>query len=199
MKSKEEKINVEIKENKKEGIPAEDSIKETPEGNNQEPVKTEAENETEKMKKENAELNERLIRKVAEFENYKRRTENETVSLLRYSGEFIIKKLLPVIDDFERSIKFINEPNHDQASIVSGLTLVYEKLMKTLNEQGIQKIDALNKPFDVDYHEAIMQQPASEVEPLTVINEIETGYVYKDKVIRHAKVIVSSPDVTQDL
>lgn len=199
MKSKEEKINTEPKESKTEEIPQEEKAEETAEEKNNETKASEAETELEQMKKVNAELNERLIRKVAEFENYKRRTESETASLLRYSGEYIIKKLLPVIDDIERSIKFINEPNSDQASVIAGLTLVYEKLMKTLNEQGIQKIDALNKPFDVDYHEAIMQQATSEVEPLTVINEVETGYVYKDRVIRHSKVIVSSPEVTQDL
>lgn len=199
MKSKEDKIKVEIKENKEEQIPAEETTDNSAEEITQEPKAAETENELEQMKKINAELNERLIRKVAEFENYKRRTESETANLLRYSGEFMVKKLLPVIDDLERSIKFINEPNSDQASVVEGITLVYEKLMKTLNEQGIKKIDALNKPFDVDYHEAIMQQPTSEVEPLTVISEVETGYVYKDRVIRHSKVIVSSPEVTQDL
>ncbi|MHC1736996.1 MAG: nucleotide exchange factor GrpE [Ignavibacteriaceae bacterium] len=199
MKSKEDKINIEVKESKEEEILAEKTVEESAEENNQELKPAEAENALEQMKKVNVELNERLIRKVAEFENYKRRTESETANLLRYSGEFIVKKLLPVIDDLERSIKFINEPNSDQASVIAGITIVYEKLMKTLNEQGIKKIDAMNKPFDVDYHEAIMQQPTSEVEPLTVINEVETGYVYKDRVIRHAKVIVSSPDITQDL
>lgn len=198
MKSKEEKINIEIKESKEEEIPAEERTDESA-GKNQEPKPAEEDNELEKVKKANAELNDRLIRKVAEFENYKRRTESETANLLRYSGEFIVKKLLPVIDDLERSVKFVNEPNSDHASVIAGISLVYEKLMKTLNEQGIKKIDALNKPFDVDYHEAVMQQPTSDVEPLTVINEVETGYVYKDRVIRHAKVIVSSPEVTQDL
>jgi len=198
MKSKEEKINIEIKESKEEEIPAEERTDESA-SKNQEPKPAEEDNELEKVKKANAELNDRLIRKVAEFENYKRRTESETANLLRYSGEFIVKKLLPVIDDLERSVKFVNEPNSDHASVIAGISLVYEKLMKTLNEQGIKKIDALNKPFDVDYHEAVMQQPTSDVEPLTVINEVETGYVYKDRVIRHAKVIVSSPEVTQDL
>ncbi|PJA98897.1 MAG: nucleotide exchange factor GrpE, partial [Ignavibacteriales bacterium CG_4_9_14_3_um_filter_30_11] len=68
---------------------------------------------------------------------------------------------------------------------------VYEKLIKVLTEQGIKKIEAVGKPFDVEYHEAIMQRKEEGVEPHIVLNEIETGYIYKDRVIRHTKVIVS--------
>ncbi|HOJ17359.1 MAG: nucleotide exchange factor GrpE [Ignavibacteriales bacterium] len=192
---KKNKIEVEVKENIiEESSNSELKEESLTEEKQENPTPASVENEEiQKLKNENAELNDRLMRKIAEFENYKKRTEIETANLLRYSGEFLIKKLLPVIDDFERSLKFVNDPGKDPDSVLSGLALVYEKLMKTLSEQGISKIEALNKPFDVDYHEAVLQQPTSEVEPLTVINEIETGYLYKDRVIRHTKVIVSSP------
>lgn len=144
----------------------------------------------EKLNSENAELKDKLLRKVAEFENYKRRTDNEQSNLLKYTGEHIITNLLPVIDDFERSLKHINDAQ-DVDALKNGLKLVYDKFIKTLNDQGIKKIEAVGKPFDVEYHEAIMQRKEEGVEPHTVLDEIETGYIYKDRVIRHTKVIVS--------
>ena len=152
--------------------------------------------ELELLKKENSELKDSLLRKVAEFENYKRRTENEQANLLKYTGEHIITSLLPIIDDFERSLKHIKDAK-DVNAVFDGLKLVFDKLMKTLNEQGIKKIESVGKPFDVEYHEAIMQRKQDGAEPHTVLDEIETGYIYKDRVIRHSKVIVSE-DLTEE-
>ncbi|HAB54139.1 MAG: nucleotide exchange factor GrpE [Ignavibacteria bacterium RIFOXYB2_FULL_35_12] len=132
----------------------------------------------------------RLLRKAAEFENYKRRVENDQFNLLRYAAESLIIKLLPVIDDFERSLIHIKDAK-DVDSIKDGIKLVYDKLMKMLEDQGVKSIDAVGKPFDVHYHEAIMQRKADNVEPHTVIEEFERGYLYKDRVIRHSKVAVS--------
>lgn len=132
----------------------------------------------------------RLLRKAAEFENYKRRVENNQLNLLKYAAESLIIKLLPVIDDFERSLIHIKDAK-DVDSIKDGIKLVYDKLMKMLEDQGVKSIDAVGKPFDVHYHEAIMQRKADNVEPHTVIDEFEKGYVYKDRVIRHTKVAVS--------
>jgi molecular chaperone GrpE len=135
-------------------------------------------------------LKDKLLRKAAEFENYKRRTENDQLSLLTYAAESFIQKLLPVIDDFERSLEHINDAQ-DIDAIKNGLKLIYDKFMKALDEQGVKKIEAVGKLFDVDYHEALMQRPDDSVEPHTVLEEIEKGYTYKDKVLRHSKVIVS--------
>ena len=132
----------------------------------------------------------RLLRKAAEFENYKRRVENDQFNLLKYAAESLIIKLLPVIDDFERSLIHIKDAK-DVDSIKDGIKLVYDKLMKMLEDQGVKSIDAVGKPFDVHYHEAIMQRKADNVEPHTVIEEFEKGYLYKDRVIRHSKVAVS--------
>ena len=142
------------------------------------------------LENEIAELKDKLLRKAAEFENYKRRTENDQLNLLKYSAESFIVKLLPVVDDFERSIDHMDSAK-DVKSIKEGVTLIYNKLMKILSEQGVEKIEAIGKPFDVEYHEAMLQRKAENVEPHTVLDEIEKGYMYKDKVIRHSKVIVS--------
>lgn len=132
----------------------------------------------------------KYIRKVAEFENYKRRTENDQLSLIKYAAESFITKLLDVIDDFERSLAHIKDAK-DVSSIEEGIKLVYSKLMKSIEEQGIKKIDAVGQPFDVHLHEAIMQMKNDAVPPHTVLEEVQSGYIYKDRVIRHSKVIVS--------
>jgi molecular chaperone GrpE len=142
------------------------------------------------------ELEDRFLRKVAEFENYKRRAENDQFNLITYGAESFIVKLLPVIDDFERSLQHIDSTN-DSESIKTGLKLVYDKLIKVLEEQGIKKMESVGKPFDVDFHDALMQRKDEKVEPHTVLQEIEPGYIYREKVIRHAKVIVSE-DLPED-
>jgi len=142
------------------------------------------------------ELKDTLLRKAAEFENYKRRTENEQMNLLKYAAENFIVKLLPIVDDFERSLQHIDDAQ-DKEAIKQGIKLVYDKLMKLLDEQGVKKIDAVGKPFDVEFHEALMQRKDDSVEPHTVLDEVEKGYLYKDKVIRHSKVVVSEDSPEQ--
>ena len=136
------------------------------------------------------ELEDKLLRKAAEFENYKRRTENDQLNLLSFAAESFITKILPVIDDFERSLDHIKDTDSAEA-IKDGIMLVYDKLIKILDEQGVKKIDSVGKPFNVDYHDALMQIKDDTVPAHTVLEEVEKGYMYKDKVIRHAKVIVS--------
>ena len=142
------------------------------------------------------ELKDTLLRKAAEFENYKRRTENEQMNLLKYAAENFIVKLLPIVDDFERSLQHSDDAQ-DKEAIKQGIKLVYDKLMKLLDEQGVKKIDAVGKPFDVEFHEALMQRKDDSVEPHTVLDEVEKGYLYKDKVIRHSKVVVSEDSPEQ--
>ena len=140
----------------------------------------------------------RFLRKAAEFENYKRRVENDQLNLLKYAAESLIIKLLPVIDDFERSLVHIKDAKEVE-SIKDGVKLVYDKLMKILDEQGVKPIDALGKPFDVHFHEAVMQRKADDAEPHTVIDEFEKGYLYKDRVIRHTKVAVSEDNQERNI
>ncbi len=190
------------KEKNKNNDPEKISINKTEEEmknkseNNNENLKEDQINDIEKDEKINqleneiAELKDKLLRRAAEFENYKRRTENDQLNLFKYAAESFIVKLLPVVDDFERSLLHI-ENTKDIKAIQDGIKLVYDKLMKVLNEQGVEKINSLGEPFNVDLHDALMQRPVENVEPHTVVDEIEKGYMYKDRVIRHAKVIVS--------
>ena len=181
-KKSHEKQTKEQKENKKEELNEE-------ENGEQENNTEEEQTSVEKLKQEIKELKDALLRKVAEFENYKRRTENEQLDLIKYGAESFILKILPIYDDLQRSVQHLEESNLD--SIKDGLKLVLNKFTKTFEEQGIKKIDAKGKEFDVDFHDALLQQPSADVPPDTVLEEVEPGYTFKDKVIKHAKVIVS--------
>jgi molecular chaperone GrpE len=142
------------------------------------------------LEKQVKDWQEKLLRKAAEFENYKRRTENDQFNLINYAAESFIIKILPIADDFERSMDHIDDIENNK-SVKDGIKLVYEKLQKLLNEQGVKKMLTKGEPFNVDYHDALMQRKDNSVPPHTVLEEVEAGYLYRDKVIRHAKVIVS--------
>lgn len=143
------------------------------------------------------ELQDKLLRKAAEFENYKRRTENDQLNIIKYAAEPFIRNLLPVVDDFERSLEHMDEAK-DIEKVKEGVKFIYEKLMKIMKEQGVEKIDAVGEPFDVDFHEAMMRREDDSVPAHTVLDEIDRGYKYKDRVIRHAKVIVSDTSENED-
>lgn len=172
-------------------------INEEQEINNEVPIGSESSNQTENLEEKIKVLEQDIIqykelalRKAAEFENYKRRTENDQLNLLKYAAESLIIKLLPTIDDLERSLEHMTDET-DVQKIKEGVQLIYNKFVKTLADQGVQKMESIGKPFSVEFHEALMQRADDSVPPHTVIDELETGYMYKDRVIRHAKVIVS--------
>ena len=143
------------------------------------------------LEKRNKEIQDQLLRKMAEFENYKRRTENDQLNLVKYGAESFVKSILPVYDDLERTKEHLSEGNNFE-SLKEGTLLVFNKLRKVLEEQGIKKMEVKGKEFDFNYHDALLQQPSNEVPPHTILEEVEPGYMYKDKVIKHAKVIVSA-------
>lgn len=178
------------KEKNKDAKPKENDNNDENTNNNNLSIEESNHEKIQLLETEVEELKDRILRKSAEFENYKRRTENDQLNLLTYAAESFIVKLLPIIDDFERSLKHIESVNETD-SLKEGMSLIYDKFIKLLDEQGVKKIESKGKPFDVNYHEAVMQQKAENVPPHTVLDEIECGYMYKDKVIRHAKVIVS--------
>lgn len=131
-----------------------------------------------------------FLRKAADFENYKKRVENDIVNLTRFANENLITELLPILDDFARSLS-MSKGRKDFEVFYRGVELMYSKLLKILETQGVRPFDSLGKPFDVDYHDALMQMSKEGAPPNTVIEEVEKGYMLHDKVIRHAKVIVS--------
>jgi len=147
--------------------------------------------QTEELQKQVNQYKDMLLRKAAEFDNFKRRIENETTSIVRFATESLIDDLLPVLDDFERSLKHSKESKESDA-LVKGVELIYLKLVKVLEGRGVKTFETVGKEFSVDYHDALMQIPRKDLPPHTVIEEVEKGYMLNDKVIRHAKVVVSS-------
>ena len=143
------------------------------------------------LEKQVAQLKDQLLRKAAEFDNYKRRTENDFASLTKFAGENIIAQLLPVLDDFNRSLKSVKD-KAESDPFTKGVELIYAKFLKALEAQGLKTMDVVGKEFNVAFHDALMQMPRADVPPHTVIEEVEKGYLLFDKVIRHAKVVVSS-------
>lgn len=132
-----------------------------------------------------------LLRKAAEFENYKRRTDAESLNMIRYANEGLLSALLPIIEDFSRSFRAGGEVASANG-FAKGIELIYQKLTKALEQQGLVAFDSLGKPFNVEFHDALLQIPRSDVPPGTVVEEVAQGYMLHDKVLRHAKVIVSA-------
>ncbi|MEK7748774.1 MAG: nucleotide exchange factor GrpE [Bacteroidota bacterium] len=138
-----------------------------------------------------------FLRKAAEFENYKKRADNESATIIKFATEDLIGEIIPVLDDFERFLKSAKEQkNHEVLS--RGVELVYQKLLKTLESQGVKAFETVGKEFDVHYHDALMQVHREGVPPHIILEEVEKGYLLNDKVIRHAKVVVSSASQQQD-
>ncbi|MBI5021937.1 MAG: nucleotide exchange factor GrpE [Ignavibacteriales bacterium] len=133
---------------------------------------------------------EQVLRKAAEFENYKKRIENETGNIIRYANEELIEKFLPVIDDFDRSLVALKNTNSD--SLIKGIELIYNKFIRILELQGVKPMNVVGQPFDPEFHNALLQMPSSDFPQNTILQEVEKGYLLHDKVLRHAKVVVSS-------
>jgi molecular chaperone GrpE len=145
-----------------------------------------------KLKEELVAANDKYLRLFAEFDNFRRRTTKERVELLQTAGKEIIVSLLPVMDDFERAIRSMDNAT-DVDAVKAGVELIYNKLSNTLSQKGLKPMEALGEPFDADLHEAITNVPAP-TDDLKgkVIDEMEKGYYLGDKVARFAKVIVGS-------
>lgn len=137
------------------------------------------------------EVNDKYLRLYSDFENFRKRTQKEKVELYKTAGEDVISAILPVIDDFERAQKAMKESD-DIKGVKDGLKLVYNKLTSTLKQKGLEETkSAINKDFDIEYHEAITQIPAPSKKLVgKVIDEVEKGYQLNGKVIRFTKVVV---------
>lgn len=136
------------------------------------------------------EINDRYLRLSAEFDNYRKRTLKEKAELILNGGEKSITSILPVIDDFERAIETMSKAS-DIDAIKTGIDLIYDKLMKTLERDGVKVIETKDMPLNTDYHEAIAVIPApTEEQKGKIIDCVQTGYTLNEKVIRHAKVVV---------
>ncbi len=162
----------------------------TEEHNATENVETPEVDELTSLNEKLAESNDRYTRLVAEFDNYKKRTSKEKLELMQSAGKDVLVKLLPVLDDFDRSMSFMKDiPNDD--SVKQGVELVNTKFRKTMEQLGLKEMDVIGKPFDPEFQEAITSIPAPTDDLKNkVIDVIEKGYFLNDSVIRFAKVVV---------
>lgn len=151
-----------------------------------------SENPEELLKQELALANDKYIRLYSEFDNFRRRTAKEKIDLMNNGAADFFKMMLPVVDDFERALKSINDAS-DVDALKQGVDLIYTKFKNTLTAKGLKEMESKEQTFDADLHEAITQIPA----PTTdlkgkVVDELEKGYYLNDKVIRYAKVVVGN-------
>ena len=132
-----------------------------------------------------------ILRQMAEFDNYRKRTLKEKAELIKNGGEKAITSILPVIDDLERALQNMKSENEEVKALYDGVELIYNKFLKTLQQEGLEKIDTHEADFNTDYHEAIALVPAPTDELKgKILDCVQTGYQLNDKVIRHAKVVV---------
>ena len=128
------------------------------------------------------------IRLLAEFDNYKRRTQEERSKLFKYAGEELAKEILPILDDLHRTLE--SDGKGKARSILEGIELIVAKLDKTLEDQGIVPFDSVGQDFDPELHEALMSEKSDKGDNV-ILKEFEKGYKYNDKILRHSKVVVS--------
>jgi len=150
----------------------------------------------EKTEKEYKELEDRLLRVVAEFDNYKKRTVREFQSIIKNANEELISQLVEILDNFRRALDSASRSNStnsssDFESFHKGVELIYQHFKDILGKEGLKEIKAIGEPFDPHLHEAVMQQESDEFPDGIVMDEISKGYMLNDKVIKHSKVIVS--------
>lgn len=136
-------------------------------------------------------LNDRLRRQMAEFDNFRKRTEKEKSQMFDMGARTIIEKVLPIVDNFERGLQAVPDEQKDDA-FVTGMDKVYKQLMQEFDSIGVKPIDAVGEEFNPDLHNAVMQVESEEYEPGTVAQELQKGYMYKDTVVRHSMVAVVS-------
>lgn len=167
-----------------------DTAQQEKEENSQEPQEETVEAKLAKSEAEAADLKDRLLRQMAEFDNYRKRTMKEKAEIILNGSAGVVTDILPVIDDLERAIAN-SAKSEDYNALKEGVELIYNKLMHILEQKGLQKISPKNEPFDTDFHEAIAMIPApSEDLKGKVLDCAIDGYKLNDKVLRHAKVAV---------
>lgn len=138
------------------------------------------------------EYKDKYLRQLAEFDNYRRRVIKEKADLIKNGGEKVISAILPILDDFDRANETLGKMGEGASAEKKGVELIIEKFVKILKQQGLEKMDVVGKPFDVDFHEAVAMVPGQPDELKgKVIDCVLAGYMLNDKVIRHAKVAIA--------
>lgn len=135
------------------------------------------------------ELTDQVKRQMAEFDNFRKRTEKEKTQMFETGAKSVIEKILPVIDNFERGLSAVPEDAKEDA-FVQGMDMVYKQLLNELDAIGVKAIEAVGNEFDPEYHNAVMQVESEEYESGVVAQELQKGYMYRDTVVRHSMVAV---------
>jgi molecular chaperone GrpE len=148
--------------------------------------------EIDRLRSELAQAKDRALRSLAELDNYRKRADRMVEEERRYACLPLLRDLLPVLDNVKRAIE-ASEKNPDATSLREGVELVARQLEGVLSKHHCNPITALHQPFDPNYHEALLQQPSTEFPPNTVLQEVRTGFVLHDRVVRPSQVIVSAP------
>lgn len=138
-----------------------------------------------------AELNDKVLRQMAEFENFRKRTEKEKAMMFEIGAKSIVEKLLPVIDNFERGLATVSEEEREGA-FAQGIEKIYKQLLTELAEAGVTPIEAIGKEFNPDFHNAVMHIEDENFGENIVAEEFQKGYMYKDSVVRHSMVKVAN-------
>lgn len=136
------------------------------------------------------ELEDRVKRQMAEFENFRKRTEKEKSAMYEVGAKSVIEKILPVVDNFERGLATIPEEEKGSA-FADGMNMIYKQLLGELDKLGVKPIEAVGKEFNPDFHNAVMQVESEEYESGVVAQELQKGYTYHDTVVRHSMVAVT--------
>lgn len=195
---KEELQNEEAKE--EETVKAEEASEEKESTGGEKPEETESGEEPEMLKKKKKkdkmeekieELEDRVKRQMAEFDNFRKRTEKEKSHMYEVGARDVIEKILPVVDNFERGLASVPEDQKENPVIV-GMDKIYSQLMTTLTDLGVEPIEAVGEEFDPNYHNAVMHVEDEELGENVVAEEFLKGYIYKDTVIRHSMVKVAN-------
>lgn len=140
------------------------------------------------LESKNAELEDRVKRQMAEFENFRKRTEKEKSTMFDMGARSVIEKLLPVVDNFERGLASITE--EQRGPVYDGMNMIYKQLMDELDKMDVKPIEALGQPFDPNLHNAVMQVESEEFESGVVAQELQKGYTHHGSVVRHSMVSV---------
>ena len=152
--------------------------------------------EPEALQEQLEETRDRLMRLAAEFENYKKRMERERSRLLKYAGENILRDLLATVDNIDRAVEqgsaAADDDSKKLAAMLEGLALTRKGLVATLERYGVEPLASVGQPFNADEHDAMVMEPDDEVPANHVLQEFARGYRFKDRVLRHARVVVSS-------
>ena len=144
-----------------------------------------------KMEEKIEELEDRVKRQMAEFDNFRKRTEKEKSHMYEVGARDVIEKILPVVDNFERGLAAV--PEEDKGNpFAEGLDKIYKQLMTTLNDLGVKPIEAVGQEFDPNFHNAVMHIEDEELGENVVAEEFQKGYLYKDSVVRHSMVKVAN-------